>query len=127
MESQSTPETPEGPGVENQDPANEVDPAARDEAGDQEAQDATPLSQDVPADQVEQTPLQGGQAGDPANQVHQTAPAPPEWQSGDPEVKEGAPSDRGPTQTAGGSTDGLSPNTTSDVGDGDEGDGGDDD
>lgn len=112
------PKTPEGPGVENAEtPTVEqdagVDPAARDESAEADAASATQTSQEVPAEQVEQQPSQA--AGNPADQVHRDAPPPADWQSGNPEPGDAA-QDRAPTQTAGGSTDGLSAGTQADEG-----------
>lgn len=97
-------------------PVAPVDPAAPEEPGEdpsartdeQEAEhDPTPTSQDAPAEEIEQTALTPGGTGDPANQVHRQAAPPADWQSGEPSPGDEA-QDRGPVQTAGGSTDGLS-------------------
>lgn len=106
------PQTPVGPGVDNvPPPAPDEDPAAR--TDEQEADhDPTPASQDAPAEDIEQTPLTPPE-GDVANSVHRQAPAPPEWQSGDASPAD-TEQDRAPVQTAGGSTDGLSPGTQAD-------------
>jgi hypothetical protein len=60
------------------------------------------LSQDVDAEQINPA----------ADLVGPSAPPPADWQSGEPAVAQGEPTDQEPNQTAATSTDGLSVGTT---------------